>query len=61
MGTQNETHDEQARRSYWTEQMEAAHAFIMSAQDYPVEECGEVMAFLPDAVQEAEVEFSLWV
>jgi D-alanyl-D-alanine dipeptidase len=49
-------HDEAARRSYWTSQFDEAHDFMMRMRDYPVEECGERLVSLPDAVREAGVE-----
>jgi D-alanyl-D-alanine dipeptidase len=36
--------------------MEAAYAFMTAIAEYPVEECGEPVAFLPDAAQGASVE-----
>lgn len=49
-------HDEAARRSYWTSQLDEAHAFMMKGLDGLVVECGERLASLPDAVSEAGVE-----
>ena len=48
--------DEEARRAYWVQQMEAAYAFQAKASAYPVAECGEPMGFLPDAARQAGVE-----
>ena len=48
--------DEDARRTYWVEQMDAAYDFMMVIAGYPVEECGEAMAPLPNAAEEAGVE-----
>ena len=45
-----------ARRAYWIEQMDAGHEFMMKMLDYPVEECGEGMASLRGAVEDAGVE-----
>ena len=45
--------DEDARRAYWTEQMESAHAFMERVLEYPVEECGESMVSLSEAVKTA--------
>ena len=45
-----------ARRRYWTEQMEAAWDFMQAVRTYPVEECGEPMLPLPAAAGEAGVE-----
>lgn len=55
-----ERNEEKARRAYWTEQMEAAYEFMMAVCEYPVEECGEDMVSIPEAVRaaKAEVEFS---
>ena len=53
--------DDAARRAYWTEQMEAGHAFMEVMKAYPVEECGEPMAPLAQAAEQAgiEVRFSI--
>ena len=50
----------QARRAFWTQQMDAAYDFMMQMRSYPVEECGEPLVSLPDAAKAAnvEVEFS---
>lgn len=52
--------NEQERREYWTAQMDAANAFMLQMIEYPVEECGEPLASMTDAVKAAgvEVEFS---
>ncbi len=50
------THDQVARRSYWTAQLDEAHAFMMRIMDYPVEECGQCLLSLPHAATEAHVE-----
>jgi len=52
--------DVAARRAYWAEQMDAAYNFMMAILDYPVEECGEGLVYLPDVVQagDVQVEFS---
>ena len=47
--------DEDARRAYWAEQMEAAYDFMMKMLEYPVAECGEPLAPLPDAAASAGV------
>jgi len=54
------TNDQQARRQYWTNQMDAAFDFMQQMREYPVEECGEPMASMPVAAAEAglEVQFS---
>ena len=46
----HERNDEDQRRSYWTQQMEAAHDFVQEMMSRPVVECGEPLASLPDAV-----------
>lgn len=46
----HERNDEDQRRAYWTRQMEAAHDFVQEMMSYPVVECGEPLASLPDAV-----------
>jgi D-alanyl-D-alanine dipeptidase len=46
---------EEQRRRYWREQMDAAYAFMLAIQDYPVAECGEPLAGLPDAATAAGV------
>jgi D-alanyl-D-alanine dipeptidase len=48
--------DERARRSYWADQLEEAHAFMMRAMDCAVADCGERLVSLPDAAREAGVE-----
>ena len=52
--------DQDARRQYWTQQMEEGYEFMERMLEYPVQECGETLASLPDAVAAAgvEVEFS---
>jgi zinc D-Ala-D-Ala dipeptidase len=49
-------HDEAARRSYWADQLDEAHAYMMKAASYPVVECGERLMSLPIAAREAGVE-----
>ncbi len=48
--------DDDARRAYWTEQMEAAYAFMQVMLRAPVAECGEGMTPLRQAAEEAGVE-----
>ncbi len=43
-------------RTYWTEQMDAAHGFMERVLDYPVAECGEPLACLREAAAETGVE-----
>jgi len=49
-------HDEAARRAYWTEQMELGYAMVEKLIAFPVNECGEGFASLPDAAESAGVE-----
>ena len=51
---------DKARRGYWTEQMEAAHGFMEAMREYPVEEEGESLVALREAVSHegVAVEFS---
>jgi zinc D-Ala-D-Ala dipeptidase len=42
--------DERERRAYWARQMDAAYDFMLAVRDYPVEECGEPLASLREAV-----------
>jgi len=48
--------DDEARRAYWTQQMEAAYEFMLAARDAGVQECGEPLVPLRPAVQQAGVE-----
>jgi zinc D-Ala-D-Ala dipeptidase len=47
---------EDARRAYWTEQMDAATAFMQAINELPVDECGEPVVPLVDAVRAAGVD-----
>jgi D-alanyl-D-alanine dipeptidase len=48
--------DELARRAYWTQQLEAAYAFMFeSILPYPVVECGEPFVSLREAAAQADV------
>jgi D-alanyl-D-alanine dipeptidase len=49
-------HDETTRRAYWTEQMERGYALVEKLVAFPVQECGERFASLPDAAADAGVE-----
>ena len=49
-------HDDDARRAYWTRQLDEAYDFMTRALEYPVAECGEPLASLPDAASTASVE-----
>jgi D-alanyl-D-alanine dipeptidase len=44
--------DNEARRAYWAQQMDAAYDFMMRALEAPVAECGEPLAALQDATTE---------
>ncbi len=46
-----ENKDEEARRSYWTGQMEAACGFLDDILEYPVKECGEPLVSLTEAAK----------
>ncbi len=48
--------DEAARRAFWAESLDAALPFLDAIYAYPVEECGESLASLREAVAEAGVE-----
>lgn len=48
--------DEAARRAYWTEQLELGYEMVEQLLAYPVEECGEGFASIPEAVEAAGVE-----
>jgi len=39
-------------RTYWTRQMDAAHAFMQRLLDYPVAECGEPLRCLREMLRE---------
>ena len=48
--------DDVARRAYWTQQLEAAYAFMFeSILPYPVVECGEPFVSLREAAAQADV------
>jgi zinc D-Ala-D-Ala dipeptidase len=48
--------DEAARRAYWAEQMEQGYAIVQKLIEFPVNECGERFASIPDAASAANVE-----
>ncbi len=56
----NQKKNEEARRQYWTAQMESAYDFMNVIREYPVEECGEPVVSLRDAAasEGITVEFS---
>lgn len=52
----NLTNDDLARRAYWAEQMELGYQIVEKLIAFPVEECGEAFASLPEAAAAAGVE-----
>jgi len=48
-------HSDAARRAYWTQQMDAAYDFMMRALEWPVDECGEALASLEEAVHNSGI------
>ena len=50
------TNDDKARRAYWAEQMEQGYAMVEKLLAFPVEECGEPFASLPETAADAGVE-----
>ncbi len=52
----NNNNNETARRAYWTEQMEQGYAMVEKLIAFPVNECGEPFASLPDTAASAGVE-----
>jgi len=50
------TNDDQTRRAYWAEQMELGYAVVQQLITFPVEECGERFASLPEIAAEEGVE-----
>lgn len=48
--------DEAARRAYWADQMEEGYAMVQKLISFPVNECGERFASIPDAAAAANVE-----
>lgn len=46
----------EARRAFWTQRMDEAHAFMTAMLDYPVAEAGEPMQPLIDAARSAGIE-----
>ena len=51
----NQDKNETVHRKYWYEQMELAHDFMERMHEYPVEECGEPMISLRQAVKDARL------
>ncbi len=47
---------ENARRAYWTEQLELGYDMVEKLLAFPVEECGEGFASIPEAAEAAGVE-----
>lgn len=52
----NQNNDTNARRAYWTEQMEMGYAMVEKLIAFPVRECGERFASIPGAAGAAGVE-----
>jgi D-alanyl-D-alanine dipeptidase len=50
------TIDDEARRRYWAEQMELGYGMVQELIAFPVSECGERFASLPEAAAAAGVE-----
>lgn len=48
--------DEEARRRFWTEHMERSYDLLQAMTRHEVKECGEGLASIPDAAEEAGVE-----
>lgn len=48
--------NEAARRAYWADQMEQGYAIVQKLIAFPVNECGERFASIPDAAAAANVE-----
>ncbi|MFN0077978.1 MAG: M15 family metallopeptidase [Prosthecobacter sp.] len=48
--------DEAARRAYWADQMEQGYAIVQKLIEFPVNECGEIFASIPEAAAAANVE-----
>ena len=48
--------DEQERREYWTRQLELGYGMVEELLAYPVEECAEPFASIPDAAAAAGIE-----
>jgi zinc D-Ala-D-Ala dipeptidase len=52
----NAATEDAARRAYWAEQMQAGYELVERILTFPVQECGEPFASIPDAAEEAGVE-----
>jgi D-alanyl-D-alanine dipeptidase len=52
----NNVNDNDARRAYWAAKMDEAYEFMGQIRQYPVNECGEPVVSLVDAVGAAGVE-----
>lgn len=48
--------DETARRDYWTEQMELGYEMVEQLLAFPVDECGEAFASIPEVAEAAGTE-----
>jgi len=49
-------HSDEARRGYWTEQMELGYDLVQQVLQFEVDECGEAFASIVDEAAEAHVE-----
>jgi len=47
--------DDALRREYWSKQMDSAYDFMQKMSEYPVEECGEAMVSVRQAVKDARL------
>lgn len=56
MGPAPRRDGDEARRAFWTAQMDEADAFLHTVLSCPTQECGEPMASLVDVVRQARVE-----
>ena len=50
------SNDDAARRTFWAEQMETGYGFVEKLLAFPVDECGEGFASIPDTAESAGVE-----
>ena len=48
--------DEESRRSYWTQQLELGFNMVQQLLAFPVSECNERFASIPEAAKAAGVE-----
>ena len=55
MQTKRKIEDEESRRHFWSEQMDAAYEFMLAIREYPIKESGEPVVSLVEAVNAAGV------